>query len=80
MSKTKFYNLSALIILAVFQMWERIEGPSGLLINRFFDTVFLSEARNAFDAVQLFFSGHKLENDALKVLSKISRAHSGKGK
>jgi hypothetical protein len=41
MSKTKFYNLSALIILAVFQMWERIEGPSGLLINRFFDTVFL---------------------------------------
>jgi len=33
----------------------------------------LSEARNAFDVIQLFFSGHKLENDALKVLSKISR-------
>jgi hypothetical protein len=33
----------------------------------------LSEARNAFDVVQLFLSGHKLENDALKVLSKISR-------
>jgi hypothetical protein len=33
----------------------------------------LSEARNAFDVVQLFFSGHKLENDAMKVLSKISR-------
>ena len=33
----------------------------------------LSEARNAFDVVQLFFSGHKLENDALKVLSKISK-------
>jgi len=32
----------------------------------------LSEARNAIDIVQLFFSGHKLENDALKVLSKIS--------
>ena len=33
----------------------------------------LSEARNAFDVVQLFLSGHKLENDALKVLSKILR-------
>jgi hypothetical protein len=33
----------------------------------------LSEARNAFDVVQLFLSGDKLENDALKVLSKISR-------
>jgi hypothetical protein len=33
----------------------------------------LSEARNAFDVVQLFFRGHKLKNDALKVLSKISR-------
>ena len=33
----------------------------------------LSETRNAFDVVQLFFSGHKLENDALKVLSKISK-------
>ena len=33
----------------------------------------LSEARNAFDAVQLFFRGHKLENDVLKVLSKISK-------
>jgi len=32
----------------------------------------LSEARNAFDVVQLFLSGHELENDALKVLSKIS--------
>jgi hypothetical protein len=33
----------------------------------------LSEARNAFDVVQLFFRGDKLEDDALKVLSKISR-------
>jgi hypothetical protein len=33
----------------------------------------LSEARNAFDVVQFFFSGHKLEDDDLKVLSKISR-------
>jgi len=33
----------------------------------------LSEARNAFDVVQLFFRGHKLENDSLKVLSKISK-------
>ena len=33
----------------------------------------LSEARNAFDVVQLFFSGHELENDALQILSKISR-------
>ena len=33
----------------------------------------LSEARNAFDAVQLFFRDHKLENDVLKVLSKISK-------
>ena len=33
----------------------------------------LSEGRNAFDVVQLFFRGHTLENDALKVLSKISR-------
>ncbi len=40
----------------------------------------LSEARNAFDVVQLFFSGHKLENEALKVLSKISLLNSGKGK
>ncbi len=32
----------------------------------------LSEARNAFDVVQLFFRGDKLEDDALKVLSKIS--------
>jgi hypothetical protein len=39
----------------------------------------LSEARNAFDAVQLFFSGHELENDLLTVLSKISRLNSGKG-
>ena len=34
----------------------------------------LSEARNAFDVVQLFLSGDKLENDALKVLLKISSA------
>ena len=40
----------------------------------------LSEARNAFDVVQLFFSGHKLENDTMKVLSKISRLNFGKGK
>lgn len=33
----------------------------------------LSEARNAFDVVQLFIRGHKLEDDAMKVLSKISR-------
>ena len=39
----------------------------------------LSEARNAFDVVQLFLSGDKLENDALKVLSKISRPNSGRG-
>ena len=32
MSKTKFYNLSALIILAVFQMRERIERTGRLLI------------------------------------------------
>jgi hypothetical protein len=32
----------------------------------------LSEARNAFDVVQFFFSDDRLENDALKVLSKIS--------
>jgi hypothetical protein len=33
----------------------------------------LSEARNAFDVVQLLFKGHTLEDDALKVLSKISK-------
>ena len=33
----------------------------------------LTEARNAFDVVQVFFSGHELENDALQILSKISR-------
>jgi len=33
----------------------------------------LSEARNAFDVVQLLLKGHKLENDTMKVLSKISR-------
>lgn len=33
----------------------------------------LSEARNAFDVLQLFFSANKLENDAMKVLAKISR-------
>ena len=32
----------------------------------------LSEARNALGILQLFFSGHKLENDAIQVLSKIS--------
>jgi hypothetical protein len=40
----------------------------------------LSEARNAFDVVQLYFSGHKLENDAMKLLSKISRLNCWKGK
>jgi len=40
----------------------------------------LSEARNAFDVVQLFLSGNKLEDDALKILSKISGLNSGKGK
>ena len=39
----------------------------------------LSEAYNAFDVVQLFLSGDKLENDALKVLSKISRLNSERG-
>jgi hypothetical protein len=32
MSKTKFYYLSALIILAVFQVRQRVEGTGGLLI------------------------------------------------
>ena len=41
MSKTKFYNLSALIILAIFQMRAGIKGAGGLLINGFFDNVFL---------------------------------------
>jgi len=36
----------------------------------------LSEARNAFEVVQLFFRGHELEDNALKVLLKISRLHS----
>ena len=40
----------------------------------------LSEARNAFDVVQSFFKGHKLDNDDLQVLSKISRLNCGKGK
>ena len=40
MSKTKFYNLSALIILAVFQMWDGIEEPGGLLINGFLTLYF----------------------------------------
>jgi hypothetical protein len=39
-----------------------------------------AEARNAFEVVQLIFKGNKLENDALKVLSKISHLNSGKGK
>jgi hypothetical protein len=39
----------------------------------------LTEARNAFDVVRLFFRGHELENGALEVLSKISRLNSGKG-
>jgi len=33
----------------------------------------LSEARNAFDVLQLFFSGHNFSNNALRVLSKISK-------
>jgi hypothetical protein len=33
----------------------------------------LSEARSAFDVLQLFFCGHRLEDDALRVLSRISR-------
>ena len=33
----------------------------------------LSEARNAFDVLQLFFSGHNVSNNALRVLSKISK-------
>ena len=33
----------------------------------------LSEARDAFDVLQLFFSGHKFENDDRRVLSKISK-------
>ena len=40
----------------------------------------LSEARNAFDVIRLFFRGDKLENGALKVLSKISSAESVSGK
>ena len=32
-----------------------------------------SEARKAFDVLQLFFSVHTLENDALRMLSKISK-------
>ena len=40
----------------------------------------LLEARNAFDVIQLFFRGRELETDDLKVLSKISRLNSGRGK
>ncbi len=40
----------------------------------------LSEARSAFDVLQLFFSGHRLENEAMKALSKILRLNFGKGK
>ncbi len=40
----------------------------------------LAVARNAFAVVQLIFKGNILENDALMVLSKISRLDSGKGK
>ena len=39
----------------------------------------LSEVRNAFDAVQLFFRDHKLEDDTLKALAKISRLNTRKG-
>jgi hypothetical protein len=39
----------------------------------------LSEARNAFDIAQLCFRGHKLGNDDLKALSKISRLNFGRG-
>jgi hypothetical protein len=41
MSKTTIYNLSVLIILDVFQVRQGIEEAGGLLINGFFDTVFL---------------------------------------
>ena len=40
----------------------------------------LSEARNAIEVVQSIFSGDKLEDDALKILSKISNADCAKGK
>ena len=40
----------------------------------------LLEARNAFDVIQLFFRGRELETDDLKVLSKIFRLNSGRGK
>ena len=40
----------------------------------------LSEARKAFDVVQLFFRGHELGRGNLTVLSKISRLNSGRGK
>ena len=39
----------------------------------------LLEARNAFDVVRLFLCGHELEDNALKVLSMISRLNSTKG-
>jgi len=39
----------------------------------------LSEARNAFNVVQLLIRDHKLENDDLKALSKISRLNTRKG-
>ena len=38
-----------------------------------------SEARDAFDIVQLYFKGHKLEKEHFKFLSKISRLNLGKG-
>ena len=40
----------------------------------------LSEARNAIEVVQSILRGDKLEDDALKILSKISNADCAKGK
>jgi hypothetical protein len=40
----------------------------------------LSEARNAIEVVQSIFRGDKFEDDALKILSKISNADCAKGK
>jgi len=39
----------------------------------------LTEARNAFDVVQLYYRGHKLEKEHLRFLSKISSLNLGKG-
>ena len=46
MSKAKFYNLSALIILAVFQMRARVERTGGLLINGYFLTMYFYASKN----------------------------------